>query len=150
MKVYFDNAATTPLDKEVLNEMLPFMTEHFGNPSSIHSFGRKTRAAIEEARKKVAKLLCVSPSEIFFTSGGTEADNMAILGATTFYQSKGKHLVTMATEHKAVLDSFHQLEKEGFIPKGAEIEKSFTYEESRLIFLKDDKNHKNYILLLQT
>ncbi|HLC83110.1 MAG TPA: aminotransferase class V-fold PLP-dependent enzyme, partial [Bacteroidia bacterium] len=78
MKIYFDNAATTALDKEVLDAMLPYMTEHFGNPSSIHSYGRKTRAAIEGARKIVAKTLNASPSEIFFTSGGTEADNMAI------------------------------------------------------------------------
>jgi cysteine desulfurase len=106
MKVYFDNAATTPLDKEVLNEMIPFMTEHFGNPSSIHSFGRKTRAAIEEARKKVAKLLSVSPSEIFFTSGGTEADNMAIHGSV--YDLGIKHAITSKIEHHAVL---HTLEK---------------------------------------
>ena len=78
MKAYLDNAATTPLDKEVLEAMLPAMTEHFGNPSSIHSWGRQTRAAIEQARKTVARLLNCSPSEIFFTSGGTEADNMAI------------------------------------------------------------------------
>ena len=78
MKIYFDNAATTPLDKEVLDAMMPYLTENFGNPSSIHSYGRKTRAAIEGARKIVAKTLNVSPSEIFFTSGGTEADNMAI------------------------------------------------------------------------
>jgi len=106
MKVYFDNAATTPLDKEVLNEMMPFMAEHFGNPSSIHSFGRKTRAAIEEARKKVAKLLSVSPSEIFFTSGGTEADNMAIHGSV--FDLGIKHVITSKIEHHAVL---HTLEK---------------------------------------
>jgi cysteine desulfurase len=107
MKVYLDNAATTPLDKEVLNEMLPFMTEHFGNPSSIHSFGRKTRAAIEEARKKVAKLLNVSPSEIFFTSGGTEADNMAIHGSV--YDLGVKHVITSKIEHHAVLHAVEKL-----------------------------------------
>ncbi len=110
-KVYLDNAATTPLDKEVLDAMLPFMTEHFGNPSSIHGFGRQTRAAIEGARKIVAKLLNVSPSEIFFTSGGTEADNMAIhcsvndLGVT--------HLITSPIEHHAVLHTCEALAASG-------------------------------------
>jgi len=113
MKVYFDNAATTPLDKEVLNEMLPFMTEHFGNPSSIHSFGRKTRAAIEEARKKVAKLLNVSPSEIFFTSGGTEADNMAIHGSV--YDLGVKHVITSKIEHHAVLHAVEKLAQDKVI-----------------------------------
>jgi cysteine desulfurase len=113
MKVYLDNAATTSLDKEVLNEMLPYMTDHYGNPSSIHSHGRKTRAAIEAARKSVAKLLNASPSEIFFTSGGTEADNMAIrcsiedLGIT--------HAITSRIEHHAVLHTLEQLESKGVI-----------------------------------
>ncbi|HSH68076.1 MAG TPA: cysteine desulfurase family protein, partial [Bacteroidia bacterium] len=113
MKVYLDNAATTSLDKEVLNEMLPYMTEHFGNPSSIHSYGRKTRAAIEAARKSVAKLLNASPSEIFFTSGGTEADNMAIrcsiddLGIT--------HAITSRIEHHAVLHTLETMESKGTI-----------------------------------
>jgi cysteine desulfurase len=113
MKVYLDNAATTSLDQAVLNEMIPFMTEHFGNPSSIHSHGRKTRAAIEVARKSVAKLLNASPSEIFFTSGGTEADNMAIrcsiedMGIT--------HAITSKIEHHAVLHTLEQLESKGAI-----------------------------------
>jgi len=113
MKVYFDNAATTTLDKEVLNEMLPYMMEHFGNPSSIHSFGRKTRAAIEEARKKVAKLLNVSPSEIFFTSGGTEADNMAI--HSSVYDLGVKHVITSKIEHHAVLHTLEKLAKDKVI-----------------------------------
>lgn len=113
MKVYLDNAATTPLDKEVLNEMLPYMTEHFGNPSSIHSYGRKTRAAIEGARKMVAKSLNVSPSEIFFTSGGTEADNMAI--RCTIHDLGIKHAITSRIEHHAVLHTLEELEKEGVI-----------------------------------
>lgn len=113
MKVYLDNAATTSLDQAVLNEMIPFMTEYFGNPSSIHSHGRKTRAAIEGARKTVAKLLNASPSEIFFTSGGTEADNMAIrcsiedMGIT--------HAITSKIEHHAVLHTLEQLESKGTI-----------------------------------
>ena len=113
MKVYLDNAATTALDKEVLDEMLPYMTEHFGNPSSIHTYGRKTRAAIESARKKVAQLLSVSPSEIFFTSGGTEADNMAIRGA--IYDLGIKHAITSRIEHHAVLHTLEKLAKDEII-----------------------------------
>jgi len=113
MKVYFDNAATTQLDKEVFNEMLPFMTEYFGNPSSIHSYGRKTRAAIEGSRKLVAKSLNVSPSEIFFTSGGTEADNMAI--KCSIHDLGIKHAITTLIEHHAVLHTLQKLEQEGVI-----------------------------------
>ena len=113
MKIYFDNAATTPLDKEVLDAMLPYMTEHFGNPSSIHSYGRKTRAAIEGARKIVAKTLNASPSEIFFTSGGTEADNMAI--RCSIHDMGLKHAITTKIEHHAVLHTLEQLEHEGVI-----------------------------------
>jgi len=111
MKVYLDNAATTALDPEVLEAMLPYMKEHFGNPSSIHAFGRQTRAAIENARKSVAKLLNISPSELFFTSGGTEADNMAIrcsvsdLGVT--------HIISSPIEHHAVLHTVESLAQEG-------------------------------------
>jgi cysteine desulfurase len=100
-RIYFDNAATTPLDKEVLDAMLPYLANHFGNPSSIYSYGRETRLAIESARKSVAKLLGVKPGTIFFTSGGTESDNTAIeasirdLGCT--------HIITSAIEHHAVL-----------------------------------------------
>jgi cysteine desulfurase len=113
MKIYFDNAATTALDKEVLDAMLPYMTEHFGNPSSIHSFGRKTRAAIEGARKTVAKALNVSPSEIFFTSGGTEADNMAI--RCSVHDLGLKHAITSRIEHHAVLHTLETLAHEGQI-----------------------------------
>jgi cysteine desulfurase len=113
MKIYFDNAATTPLDKEVLEAMMPYLTEHFGNPSSIHSYGRKTRAAIEGARKIVAKTLNVSPSEIFFTSGGTEADNMAI--RCSVHDLGIKHVITSKIEHHAVLHTVEQLAQEGLI-----------------------------------
>ena len=113
MKIYFDNAATTALDKEVLDAMIPYMTEHFGNPSSIHSFGRKTRAAIEGARKIIAKSLNVSPSEIFFTSGGTEADNMAI--RCSINDLGIKHAITSKIEHHAVLHTLETLEHEGKI-----------------------------------
>jgi cysteine desulfurase len=113
MKVYFDNAATTPLDPEVMNAMLPLMKENYGNPSSIHSFGRPVRAAIEESRKTVARLLNVSPSEIFFTSGGTEADNMAI--QCGIFDNNITHAITCQTEHHAVLHTLEILEKRGLI-----------------------------------
>ena len=113
MNVYFDNAATTALDKEVLDAMLPYMTEFFGNPSSIHAYGRKTRSAIETARKSIAKSLNVTPSEIFFTSGGTEADNMAI--RCTVHDLGIKHAITSKIEHHAVLHTLEHLEKDGLI-----------------------------------
>ena len=113
MKVYFDNAATTPLDKEVFEAMLPYFQEHFGNPSSIHSFGRKTRAGIETTRKAIAKYLNVSPAEIFFTSGGTEAINTAIRNAISDLGIK--HAISSKIEHHAVLHSLEALEKAGKI-----------------------------------
>lgn len=100
-RIYFDNAATTSLDKEVLEAMLPYMTTHFGNPSSIYSYGRETRLAVESARKSVAKLLNAHPGEIFFTSGGTESDNIAILSAVRDLGCK--HIITSPIEHHAVL-----------------------------------------------
>ncbi|PKV62536.1 cysteine desulfurase family protein [Pontibacter ramchanderi] len=111
MRVYLDNAATTPLDKEVFEAMAPFMLEHFGNPSSIHSHGREVRAAIEKARRTVATLLNTSPAEVFFTSGGTEADNAAIVCSC---RSLGiKHAITTKLEHHAVLHTMEMLEKQG-------------------------------------
>jgi cysteine desulfurase len=100
-RIYFDNAATTALDKEVLDAMLPYMTTHFGNPSSIYSYGRESRLAIETARKTVAKLLNAHPGEIFFTSGGTESNNTAILSAIRDLDCK--HIITSPIEHHAVL-----------------------------------------------
>lgn len=111
MKVYLDNAATTPLDKEVLNAMLPALETDFGNPSSIHSFGRKTRSAIENARKTVAKLLQVTPAEIFFTSGGTEADNMAIVRSI---ETLGiQQAISTEIEHHAVEHTLKVLQEQG-------------------------------------
>ncbi|MCA0430523.1 MAG: cysteine desulfurase [Bacteroidetes bacterium] len=111
MKIYLDNAATTKLDDEVLNAMLPIMKEEFGNPSSIHSFGRKVRSAVENARKTVAKLLNVTPAEIFFTSGGTEADNMAICQSVDTFGIK--HIISSKIEHHAVEHTICVLEKQG-------------------------------------
>jgi cysteine desulfurase len=113
MAIYLDNAATTALDPEVLITMLPIMQEHYGNPSSIHSMGRKTRTAIENARKTIAKLINAQPGEIFFTSGGTEADNMAITGSV--YDLGIKHAITSKIEHHAVLHTLENLEKKGLI-----------------------------------
>jgi cysteine desulfurase len=113
MRVYFDNAATTPLDPQVLEAMLPYLTDHFGNPSSIHTHGREVRAAIEKARKTVAGLLNAATSEIFFTSGGTEADNTALLSGI---HSHGiRHVITSPIEHHAVLHTLQALEKKGSI-----------------------------------
>lgn len=100
-RIYFDNAATTPLSKEVLEVMLPYLTDHFGNPSSIYSYGRETRLAVENARKSVAKQLNVKPGEIFFTSGGTESNNTAII--TSIRDLGCQHIITSCIEHHAVL-----------------------------------------------
>jgi len=111
MRVYLDNAATTPLDEAVFEEMRPFMLDMYGNPSSIHTHGRQVRAAIERARKKVADLLNTSPSEIFFTSGGTEADNTAIRCTVDDYQVQ--HIISSSVEHHAVLHCVEMLHKAG-------------------------------------
>jgi|UniRef100_UPI0040487FC6 cysteine desulfurase len=111
--VYLDNAATTPMDDRVIEAMLPFMREHYGNPSSVHSHGREVRSAIEKARKKVAELLHTSSSEIFFTSGGTEADNTALVcGVESHHIS---HAITSPLEHHAVLHTLEMLAKKGKI-----------------------------------
>lgn len=112
--IYLDNSATTPLKKEVLDEMLPYLTEHYGNPSSIYRIGREAKAAIETARKKVAAALGAEPKEIFFTGCGTEADNWAIKGIAQAKAKKGRHIITSAIEHHAVLHTLESLEKQGY------------------------------------
>jgi cysteine desulfurase len=112
-RIYLDNAATTALDKEVLDAMLPYMTTHFGNPSSIYSYGRESRLAIENARKTVARILNANPGEIFFTSGGTESDNMAI--STAIRDLGCRHIITSPIEHHAVLHAVEHLGHEGTI-----------------------------------
>ena len=113
--VYLDYAATTPVDKRVAEKMIPYLTETFGNPaSSSHAFGWAAEEAVEKARADIASLINADPKEIVFTSGATESDNLAIKGAAHFYQSKGKHLITVKTEHKAVLDTMRELERQGF------------------------------------
>ncbi len=111
MNVYFDNAATTPIDPLVIEEMLPYWKQHYGNPSSIHSMGRKSKSAIEQARKKVADLLSTSPSEIFFTSGGTEADNTALTSSVATHQIE--NIISSPLEHHAVLHTVNHLEQSG-------------------------------------
>jgi cysteine desulfurase len=112
--IYLDHNATTPVHSEVLEEMLPYLKEKFGNASSIHSFGREAKVALEDAREKVAKLFNCAPSEIYFTSGGTESDNLAIKGVAFANRRKGKHIITSSIEHHAVLESCKYLQKEGF------------------------------------
>ena len=115
--IYFDYMATTPIDPRVIEVMLQYMgpTGHFGNPASAtHVYGFDAACAVDKARSQIAEVIGASIDDIIFTSGATEADNLAILGAARFYQRKGQHVVTMSTEHKAVLDSFRQLEREGF------------------------------------
>lgn len=109
-RIYFDNAATTALDKEVLEAMMPYMTSHFGNPSSIYSYGRETRLAIESARKSVSKILNAHPAEIFFTSGGTESNNTAI--SASIRDLGCRHIITSAIEHHAVLHTVEHFDHE--------------------------------------
>ncbi|WP_304517956.1 cysteine desulfurase family protein [Cecembia rubra] len=113
MRVYFDNAATTAMDDRVIEAMLPYMKLHYGNPSSVHSHGREVRSAVEKARKKVAELINASPSEIFFTSGGTEADNTAIVCGIETHGIK--HAITSPIEHHAVLHTLEECAKKGKI-----------------------------------
>ncbi|WP_304941857.1 cysteine desulfurase NifS [Vallitalea guaymasensis] len=133
-RVYFDNAATTSVHPEVLEAMLPYFTQNFGNPSSIYEIGQINKNAIDDAREQVAKLIGAKPVEIFFTSGATEADNWAIKGIAESYKNKGNHIITSTVEHHAVLHTCEYLEKNGF---------EVTYlpvDENGLISIDDLKN----------
>ncbi len=112
--IYLDHNATTPLAPEALEAMLPYLRQHHGNPSSIHAAGRETRAAIDDARDRLARLLGAKSHEIIFTGGGTEADNLAILGLARRHADRGRHVITCATEHHAVLHACEALQREGF------------------------------------
>ena len=115
LPIYLDYSATTPVDPRVAEKMIPYLVEKFGNPASrSHSFGWEAEAAVEAARDQVAALINADPKEIIWTSGATESDNLAIKGAAYFYAGKGKHLITVKTEHKAVLDTCRELERQGF------------------------------------
>lgn len=112
--IYLDHAATTPMDPEVLQAMLPYFTERFGSASTLYSLGKETRQSVEDAREKIANLIGANSNEIFFTSGGTEADNWAIKGAAFANQKKGNHIITSKIEHHAILETCIWLEKHGF------------------------------------
>ena len=115
LPIYLDNSATTPLDPRVVQKMLPYLTEHFGNPASTtHEFGRIASRAVEDARAEVAQLIGADAREIAWTSGATESNNLAIKGVAYAQQQRGRHLVTLQTEHKAVLDTMKELERHGF------------------------------------
>ena len=115
LPIYFDYSATTPVDPRVAEKMIPYLVEKFGNPASrSHAFGWEAEAAVEEAREEVARLVNADPKEIVWTSGATESNNLALKGAANFYSGKGKHLITVKTEHKAVLDTCRELERQGF------------------------------------
>ncbi len=112
--IYLDNHATTPLDPRVLDAMMPYLTEHFGNPSSNHPFGWVAREAVERAREEVAELVKASPEEIIFTGGATESNNLALMGAARALAGRGRHIISCVTEHRAVLDPLKRLSEEGF------------------------------------
>src|SRR6476620_8093909 len=113
--IYMHYGATTPVDPRVVDAMIPWLREHFGNPASrSHAWGWEAEEAVEKARQRVADLINADPREIVWTSGATESDNLAIKGAAHFYKTRGKHLITVKTEHKAVLDTMRELEREGF------------------------------------
>src|SRR5438477_6222364 len=113
-RVYLDHSATTPIDARVVQAMLPYLTEKFGNASSIHQFGQEARGAVDKARRQVAALINARANEIVFTSGGTEANNLAIRGVCVAAQSHGRHIITSAIEHPSVRSSVHRLEQHGW------------------------------------
>ena len=112
-RVYADYNATTPLDPQVLEAMLPYLCEHFGNASSVHTFGREARAAIDDVRVRLANLLGAQEGEMVFTGGGTEADNMAVFGVVRARRKQGRHIITSSIEHHAVLHACQYIEKTG-------------------------------------
>lgn len=114
MEIYLDNAATTQMDHTVFEKMIPYLKDNYGNPSSAYKIGRDNKEIIENARKEVAEILNANPSEIYFTSGGSEADNMALKGIVLGNADKGKHIITSTIEHPAILDTCKELEREGF------------------------------------
>ena len=115
LPIYMDHQTTTPIDRDVLEAMMPYLTDQFGDPSSrSHAWGWAAEEAVDRAREQVASLIGALPEEIFFTSGATESDNLALKGVAHAYQEQGRHIVTQQTEHRAILDSCRRLEQEGF------------------------------------
>lgn len=113
-KIYFDNAATTPVRKEVYEEILPYFMQYYGNASSVYTIARQSKKALETAREQVAKALHADPGEIYFTAGGSESDNMALKGVAEALEKKGKHIITTKIEHHAILHTCEYLEERGF------------------------------------
>ncbi|MBO5102975.1 MAG: aminotransferase class V-fold PLP-dependent enzyme, partial [Clostridia bacterium] len=113
-KIYLDNAATTPLSSEVLAEMMPVLTTDFGNPNSLHSFGREAKQYVDIARGRVANALGCEENEVYFTSGATESNNWAITGLAKAYRHKGNHIITSKIEHASILETCKKLEREGY------------------------------------
>lgn len=142
MKVYFDNAATTQIHPKVLEVMNKYLTEEFGNPSSTHSYGRKTRVAIEESRETIANFIGADPSEIYFTSGGTEANNFALFGIakTNFAEIKRKKIIVSKAEHHSIYDSAEQLKSIGFNSEFVEVDKSTKINIEELTNLLDENS----------
>lgn len=124
MKVYLDHAATTPCDERVVNAMLPFFTEHFGNADSQHAYGRETAKAVADARETIARIINCAPNELYFTGSGTEADNWALKGAALARKNRGNHVIISAIEHHAILNSAAWLEKEGFVVTKLPVDKT--------------------------
>ena len=145
-RVYFDNAATTSIDKKVMEEMMPFLTEHFGNPSSIHHFGRKPKAAVEKGRKQIANFLNASAGEIFFTSGGTESNNMVLRCAV---RDLGvQRIITSPIEHDCVLNASKQLQKEGIELELLEVDTKGSLNLQQLEALLENKEKKTLVSLM--
>ncbi|AFN75645.1 aminotransferase, class V [Melioribacter roseus P3M-2] len=138
--IYLDNAATTPVDPRVVEKMLPYLNEYFGNPSSIHSYGRKARVAIEEAREVIAEFINCKPGEIYFTSSGTEANNFALSGIskTEFIESGRKSIITSLSEHHSVLETCDKLSTEGFTVRKSTIDKNTSVPVGNITGLIDD------------
>lgn len=138
-RIYFDHAATTPVKKEVLEKMLPYFSEIYGNANSQHLFGRDAVKAVDEARDTVARIINAKPSEIYFTSGGTEADNWALRGAAHALRGKGKHLIISSVEHPAMIATAKQLEKDGFDVTYLEVDKdALVHPETLKKAIRDD------------
>ena len=141
--IYFDNAATTPIKTEVLNEMIPYLTKEYGNASSLYTIGRNAKRAIENARKQVAELINCKPNEIFFTGSGSESDNTAIKGYAYANKEKGNHIITSKIEHPAVIETCKNLEKHGYEVSYIDVD-----EEGILKLDKIEKNIKNTTILI--
>ncbi len=139
LPIYFDNHATTPVDPRVVDAMLPFFTEQFGNSASKHAFGWEAEAAVHQARKNVGRLIGAAPREIVFTSGATESDNLAIKGVAELHRDRGDHIITCAAEHKAVLDCCRFLERQGYRVTYLPVDARGTVDMDRLRAAVDDK-----------